>query len=69
MKIKILVFAALMLVVNVGVFAQKATSKTEPLQVGAIAPDFILSNSNGEGKITLSKLKKPTVLVFYRGYW
>jgi cytochrome oxidase Cu insertion factor (SCO1/SenC/PrrC family) len=69
MKIKIILFVALILAVNVGVFAQKAKINTEPLQIGAIAPDFTLDNSNGEGKITLSKVKKPTVLVFYRGYW
>ena len=69
MKLKIIIFVALMLAFNIGVFAQKAKTKTEPLQVGAIAPDFTLSNSNGDEKITLSKVKKPTILVFYRGYW
>ncbi len=69
MKLKIALFAALMLAFNVGVFAQKAASNTEPLQVGAVAPDFTLANSNGEREITLSKVEKPTVLVFYRGYW
>ncbi|MDQ3632891.1 MAG: peroxiredoxin family protein [Acidobacteriota bacterium] len=69
MKFKIALFVALMLAFNTGVFSQKAKINTEPLQIGAIAPDFILSNSNGNGKITLSKVDKPTVLVFYRGYW
>lgn len=69
MKFKIALFVALMLAGTVGVFAQKVTSKTEPLQVGAIAPDFTLTNSNGKENITLSKVNKPTVLVFYRGYW
>lgn len=69
MKLKILLFIVLMITFSVGVFAQKAKSNTEPIQVGAIAPDFTLSNSNGEGEIKLSEVKKPTVLIFYRGYW
>lgn len=47
---------------------EKATSNTEPVKVGAIAPDFTLTSNKGEN-ITLSKVNKPTVLVFYRGYW
>lgn len=43
-------------------------SKTEPLKVGEIAPDFSLLDQNGK-KITLSKAKNAVVLVFYRGYW
>ena len=68
MKLKIALFVALMLAFNVGVFAQKAKSNTEPLQVGAIAPDFTLA-SNGKEDVNLSEINKPTVLVFYRGYW
>ena len=68
MKLKIALFVALMLTVNVGIFAQKSTSNTEPVKVGAIAPDFTLA-SNGKEGVTLSKVNKPTVLVFYRGYW
>ncbi|MGI8668863.1 MAG: redoxin domain-containing protein [Aridibacter sp.] len=68
MKFKIALFIVLMLIANVGVFAQKATSKTESLQVGAIAPDFTLAGNDGKS-VTLSKVEKPTVLVFYRGYW
>ncbi len=69
MKFKIIIFAALLLIANAGIFAQKAESNIKPLQVGAIAPDFTLTDSNGEKSVTLSKVNKPTVLVFYRGYW
>lgn len=43
-------------------------SKTEPLKVGEVAPDFSLIDQNGK-KVTLSEAKNPVVLVFYRGYW
>ncbi len=68
MILRILLFLSLIFALNIGVFAQKAKSKTEPLQVGAIAPDFTLS-SNKDEQITLSKIEQITVLVFYRGYW
>lgn len=68
MKLKILLFFAFLVVLNCGIYAQNAKSKTDPLTVGKIAPDFTLSDQNGK-QVTLSKVKKPTVLVFYRGYW
>jgi len=68
MKIRIALLTALVFAVNVCVYAQKAKTKTDPIGVGAVAPDFTLSNSAKE-KITLSKVNKLTVLVFYRGYW
>lgn len=43
-------------------------SKTEPLKVGEVAPDFTLLDQNGK-KVTLSDAKNPVLLVFYRGYW
>ena len=48
--------------------AQTAASRTEPVKVGAIAPDFTLTDTNGR-TVKLSAIKRPTVLVFYRGYW
>ena len=68
MKLKILLFFAFLAVLNFSIYAQIAKSKTEPLTVGVIAPDFKLSDQNGK-QIMLSKAKKPVVLVFYRGYW
>ncbi len=43
-------------------------SRTEPVAVGQAAPDFTLADHNGES-VTLSKLGRPSVVVFYRGYW
>lgn len=68
MKLKIILLFTLLLILNFGARAQSAKSKTEPLKVGATAPDFTLSDQNGT-QVTLSKLKKPVVLVFYRGFW
>jgi cytochrome oxidase Cu insertion factor (SCO1/SenC/PrrC family) len=68
MKLKIFLLFSLLLAVNIGIFAQKAKTNTEPLQVGAVAPDFTLT-SNKDEQFTLSKVDKLTVLVFYRGYW
>lgn len=68
MKQKILLIFGFLAILNSGIYAQTAKSKTDPLTVGAIAPDFTLSAQNGK-RVTLSKAKKPVVLVFYRGYW
>lgn len=43
-------------------------SRTDALKIGETAPDFSLTDENGK-TVTLSKLKQPAVLVFYRGYW
>ena len=44
--------------------------RNSPVQVGEVAPDFILDDQNGQ-KVTLSaaRASAPTVLVFYRGNW
>ena len=40
------------------------------IKVGEAAPDFTLSNQDGQ-PVTLSSYRgqQPVVLVFYRGYW
>lgn len=45
-------------------------SRTSPLKVGEMAPDFALEDQRGQ-KVTLADArgKSPVVLVFYRGYW
>ena len=43
-------------------------SRTEPVAVGQAAPDFTLTDHNGQS-VTLSKLGRTSVVVFYRGYW
>ena len=68
MKLNIFLFFGFLAVLNFSIYAQNAKSKTEPLTVGKTAPDFTLSDQNGK-QVTLSKAKKPVVLVFYRGYW
>lgn len=60
------VFALSILISNVN--AQPAATNTTPPKPGATAPDFTLSDTSGKA-VTLSAVKQPTVLVFYRGYW
>ena len=77
MKLKIVLFLCLSLMLGLTVSAQEKSkagkmqtvkSKTEPLKIGEIAPDFTLSNQDGK-QIILSKAKVPVVLIFFRGYW
>jgi len=68
----ILLSFAIIFALTAMAIAQKAQtterSRTQPLEVGQTAPDFDLAGHNGK-KVRLSEVKKPTVLVFYRGYW
>jgi cytochrome oxidase Cu insertion factor (SCO1/SenC/PrrC family) len=68
MKLKIFLSISLLAIFSLTAQAQNAKSRTEPLKVGATAPDFTLNDQNGK-PVTLSKAGKPTILVFYRGYW
>ncbi len=76
---KIILLTTAILIFSFPAFAQKQPkakaetvkierSKTEPLKVGEVAPDFTLLDQNGK-KVTLSEAKNPVLLVFYRGYW
>ena len=55
---------------SAGAQTGEVTTRTSPVQVGEMAPDFTLEDQQGR-KVTLSSVrgKMPTVLVFYRGYW
>ncbi len=68
MKLKIFLLVASLAIFSFAIQAQNAKSKTEPIVVGTIAPDFTLADQNAN-QVTLSKLKKPVILVFFRGYW
>ncbi len=68
MKLKIFLFVAALAIFSFTVQAQNAKSRTAPIAVGEVAPDFSLTDQNGKS-VTLSKIGKPAVLVFYRGYW
>ena len=60
-----------LMALTLGAFAQTMDKGlAKPVAVGDAAPDFTLSDQNGQ-KVTLSAArgKKPVVLVFYRGYW
>ena len=68
MKFNFILAVTLVFVFSFSNLGQNAKSKTEPIAVGATAPDFTLSDENGK-QVSLSKTGKTTVLVFYRGYW
>ncbi|MGH9907797.1 MAG: redoxin domain-containing protein [Pyrinomonadaceae bacterium] len=66
-KVFLVAIAACMIATNL---VAQTPSRTTPVQVGEMAPDFTLADHRG-GKTTLSESrgKSPVVLVFYRGYW
>lgn len=73
MKIRYLGLMVFLLLASGASFGQKESkvmprSATDPVKAGDIAPDFSLMDDSGKS-ITLSKIKRPVVLVFYRGYW
>ena len=77
MKLKIFLCLWLLLTFGLTASAQKKSKvgkmqtvkiNTEPLKIGEIAPNFTLSDQDGN-QIALSKAKVPVVLVFFRGYW
>jgi peroxiredoxin len=68
MKITTILFIGLMMFMSITAQAQTAKSKTDPLQVGETAPDFTLFDLNKK-EVNLSKIGKPVILVFFRGYW
>jgi peroxiredoxin len=68
MKLKIFLLVASLAILSFTAQAQNAKSKTEPIAVGGVAPDFTLNDQNGKS-VTLSKVGKTTVLVFYRAFW
>ena len=45
-------------------------SRTTPVAVGEMAPDFVLEDHEGhKNSLSEAQGKSPVVLVFYRGYW
>jgi peroxiredoxin len=68
MKLKMFLLIASVAILGLTVHAQNAKSKIDPVAIGANAPDFTLNDQNGKS-VTLSKVGKPTVLVFYRAFW
>ena len=60
-------FCFTILILTTGAFAL-ARTKTDPIKVGEVAPDFTLMDQNGRS-VRLATLNKPALLVFYRGYW
>ncbi|NNE98332.1 MAG: redoxin domain-containing protein [Pyrinomonadaceae bacterium] len=68
MKVRIILLIGLLFAAGLGISAQNANSDRQPIEIGAIAPDFTLTSSRNE-QITLSEINRHTVLLFYRGYW
>lgn len=60
----------MILSIAVSASAQQAKSATTPITVGATAPDFTLSDQDGNTvALADARGKSPVILVFYRGYW
>lgn len=68
MNLKIFLLLVLCGAFSLTALAQNAKSRTQPLGAGMTAPDFTLNDQNGK-PVKLSAVGKPTVLVFYRGFW
>jgi cytochrome oxidase Cu insertion factor (SCO1/SenC/PrrC family) len=73
MKLKlalVLLFLFIALVPARSRLPQKSPEVVPAINVGMVAPDFTLEDSQGR-KVTLADEVKnrPVVLVFYRGYW
>ena len=66
MSKNLILVAGLIVLLCGGATAQRA--KTDPLKVGENAPDFSLTSDAGK-TVTLSAIKGPVVIVFYRAYW
>ena len=63
-RIAILLFAALF---TLPAYSQQ---RAAPVAVGEQAPDFTLTDQNGQKRsLAAERGKRPVVLVFYRGYW
>ena len=44
--------------------------RDKPIATSDMAPDFTLTDHNGEKRsLSAERGKRPVVLVFYRGYW
>ena len=47
-----------------------AQPRAKPVAIGETAPDFTLTDQNGQKRsLSAERGKRPVVLVFYRGYW
>ena len=50
--------------------AAQAQQRAKPVAVGEQAPDFTLTDQNGQKRaLSAERGKRPVVLVFYRGHW
>jgi cytochrome oxidase Cu insertion factor (SCO1/SenC/PrrC family) len=61
---------AVLVALSAGSYSLLNGQRSSPVAVGDLAPDFVLTDQNGQ-KVTLSdsRGKSPVVLLFYRGYW
>jgi cytochrome oxidase Cu insertion factor (SCO1/SenC/PrrC family) len=50
--------------------APATAKRTEPIKTGEAAPDFTLTDQNGQSHtLSAERGTRAVVLVFYRGYW
>ena len=61
---------ALLLAVSLLAIPAGAQQRAQPVAAGETAPDFTLTDQNGQKRsLSAERGKRPVVLVFYRGYW
>jgi cytochrome oxidase Cu insertion factor (SCO1/SenC/PrrC family) len=63
---RILTIGVLVCLLSIAAVAQR--NKTDSLKVGEIAPEFSLVSDSGK-TVSLSSIKGPLLIVFYRAYW
>jgi len=61
-------FVAIFVVCLLSIAAVAQRDKTDALKVGETAPEFSLVSDGGK-TVSLSSVKGPVVIVFYRAYW
>ena len=45
-------------------------AREKPVTLGDVAPDFTLTDQNGQKRsLSAERGKRPVILIFYRGHW
>ncbi len=71
--VTLLCFIGALASINLAAPGQQTSANEKPgaaIGVGAVAPDFTLTDQDGRKlRLAAERSQRPVVLVFYRGYW